>query len=112
MFTPLQKRMLVAAGELLKSSQFARGGWIPDGSPPCISESKLDKTVAFHISGLTALGPIMLNIFFNDVDEAEGTFKVNPQIIFAGRNGKLEPGQDDYCPQIFWGGSLGWRVPF
>ena len=108
--TPLQKRMAAAIPDLLKNTPFVRGGWIPDDCPPGMSESTANKLFAFHIKGETALGPITLHVFFDDVDKKKGTFKIRRQVLFTGTNGELEPGQEDHCPQVFWGGSLGWRV--
>lgn len=108
--SPFQKRMLADANKLLASTTLAQLKWNPEG-PVQISESKGEKVVVLHFRGSSDFGFLTVHVWFDDVNETKSTFKIRRQILFAGRNGELKASEDDHAPQIFWGGSLGWRCP-
>ena len=107
--TPFQKKMCAAAEDLLKTTPLTGLGWRPDG-PVGMSHSERNKVFIVHVKGPSELGLLTAHVWFDDVNEKEGTFKVRQQVMFAGRSGKPN-GEDDDCAQIFWGGSLGFRYP-
>ena len=106
--TPFQEKICTAAARHLTHSPFIGLGFKSEG-PVGMSHSESNKVFIVHFKGMSKLGLLSLHVWFEDVDEKKGTFKMHDQVTFAGKFGGLNAGEEDYAAQLFWGGSLGFR---
>ena len=108
--TPFQTKLIDAASALIKTTLLGKLAWKPDPGPIGFSHSESNHVHIVHARGRSEIGHLTVYVWFDDVDEERETFRICPQVMFAGRT---DASVDQEVPgaQIFFG-KLGFTYPF